>query len=112
MARNGRITNLLLQLGIVSTTMLCTGCSLLGIPSHRLDNACQEDHCSSMASGNCSPLPSELPMPACLAKWRDEKKLPKAPSFPRFHPLPTRPIFDTRETDLPAQLAPGQEFAP
>lgn len=73
-----------------------TGCSLLGVPSQRYsDTGCQP----SCPSG---PVPA-LPLPGCLAEWHAEKELPKAPAFPRFHPVPTRPMFSQQELDYPHQ---------
>lgn len=38
-----------------------------------------------------------IPVPMCFANWKAkrelEKALPVAPDYPRFHPLPTRPMF-------------------
>lgn len=38
------------------------------------------------------PLPA-IPIPSCLSRWHNKESLPEAPPYPRFHPLPTRPIF-------------------
>lgn len=38
------------------------------------------------------PLP-EFWVPGFLAKRKEKKELPEAPVYPRFHPLPTRPMF-------------------
>lgn len=41
-----------------------------------------------------------IPVPGWLADWqakRDlEEALPEAPEYPRFHPLPTRPMFESQ----------------
>ncbi len=44
-----------------------------------------------------SPLPQRhlvaWPVPKRLAEWRARRDLPEPPAYPRFHPLPTRPMF-------------------
>lgn len=37
-----------------------------------------------------------LPVPAWYADWRAKKDLPEPAPYPRFHPLPTRPMFQPR----------------
>lgn len=71
---------------------LFSGCNLLGIPSYRA----HETSCSTA----CTPGPLP-PLPGCLAKWQAEKELPVAPEYPRFHPLPTRPMFAPQATEHP-----------
>lgn len=99
----------------------CTGCHVLGIPSYRsgggeqfpLGHGCGDnyDECSGSScgsislDGNCDTelrtgLLPPIPMPMWFANWKAKrefkKALPDAPEFPRFHPLPTRPMFSPR----------------
>lgn len=67
-----------------------SGCATVPIPSYRLED-CAAESCSTTPA-----LLPPLPMPGWLAKWKAEKHLPKAPELPRFHPLPTRPMFQPR----------------
>lgn len=41
------------------------------------------------------------PVPKWWVEWRAKRDLPDAPAYPRFHPLPTRPMFQPRS--MPAQ---------
>jgi hypothetical protein len=54
------------------------------------------------------PLP---PMPAFLAEWRAKQQLPEAAPYPRFHPLPVRPMFAPGPAPVPiaAPLSPIAE---
>ncbi len=86
------------------------GCQVIGIPSYRLDgstgysadyagNAAQGQSCFvgeaslECPSDECPPtvLP---PLPGWLAAWKAKRDLPDPPAYPRFHPLPTRPMFE------------------
>lgn len=40
-----------------------------------------------------SPRSFAIPVPGFLAEWHARKHQPEAPPFPRFHPLPVRPMF-------------------
>ena len=72
-----------------------SGCSLFGIPSQRFGDVGCAAACDS------GPLP---PLPGKLAEWQAEKELPTAPAYPRFHPLPTRPMFASQpQVDFPHQ---------
>ncbi len=68
------------------------GCALVQIPSYRLEDEAVASHCSQEMQAASGPLPT-LPLPGWLARWKAEKDLPKPPDSPRFHPLPTRPMF-------------------
>ncbi len=89
-----------------------SGCQVLNIPSYRADS------CSSAASyspaevvgpnaacppGFLPPLPAWIhagvPVPGWWAEWKAKKDLPEPAPYPRFQPLPTRPMFSpqTRE---------------
>ena len=89
-----------------------SGCQLLPIPSYRADQAGlvddygghvdgfeggygDEDYCDN----ECPPGWPVIPMPRWYAKWREKESLPEGPDFPRFHPLPTRPMFSPRPGD-------------
>ncbi len=96
---------ILLVSALLSTA---SGCQVLGIPSYRADSGhlrgyqptemmCVGDSCSEViASENDEMLgaPRVLPpLPGWLGRWHAKKNLPEAPDHPRFHPLPTRPMF-------------------
>ncbi len=77
----------------------CLGCQVLGIPSARYsDQFCGSISPTEIDSAECSycPLPPTPAMPGWLARWHSEKELPKAPGHPRFHRLPTHPMFANR----------------
>ena len=63
------------------------GCAMIHIPSYRLEECAAENYSSTPA------LLPPVPMPGWLARWKAEKHLPKPPESPRFHPVPTRPMF-------------------
>ncbi|GAB5404704.1 MAG: hypothetical protein Aurels2KO_29350 [Aureliella sp.] len=104
----------------------CTGCHVLGIPSYRsgggeqfpLESTCGEpagvcfdDSCSSISDEGAvvdqyrTGLLPPIPMPMWFANWKAkrefEEALPEAPEFPRFHPLPTRPMFSPKPGSPP-----------
>ncbi len=76
---------------------IVTGCRILGIPSDRYQDA--NWTVTPEAVGGCHPADSYGPLPPAncvpgwLARWRAQKDLPEAPNYPRYHPLPTRPMF-------------------
>lgn len=74
------------------TLVFSWGCAVIRIPSYRLEECAAESYCSSP-----TPLP-QIPMPGWLARWKAQKDLPKPPEAPRFHPLPTRPMFQPQPT--------------
>ncbi|HBE67826.1 MAG TPA: hypothetical protein DDW52_06725 [Planctomycetaceae bacterium] len=63
-----------------------------------------------------------IPVPGWFANWRAkrelEKALPDAPEYPRFHPLPTRPMFapqpgaSASEAGFPTAAMPGDHIVP
>lgn len=92
-----------------------SGCQVLGIPSYRADaptgfSSVGSDtgfHAGQLASSPAACPPGILPpkptwlcqKPAWLQKLCDKhhkEDLPEAPEYPRFHPLPTRPMFAPR----------------
>lgn len=102
-----------------------SGCSILSIPSYRLENyhpnhspcvdsghadSCshhnleiqQLDDCETTACGesNFAPVFPTIPVPGCIERWKEHRNLPAGPQGLRFHPLPTRPMFSPK----PAQL--------
>ncbi len=104
----------------VLLALACSGCHVLRIPSYRSDSSPDgySTYSSATLSGSdalcsdsdavCPPgiLP---PLPHWLAKWRhQEEELPKPPDSPRFHGLPTRPMFSQRKISdysIPDELA-------
>ena len=52
--------------------------------------------------------PVSFPVPAWWAEWRAKKDLPEPPPYPRFHPLPTRPVFQPRPVSADQQW--GEEL--
>jgi hypothetical protein len=79
------------------------GCHVLHIPSYRVaGDAMGNSDYGDCPPGTCGggmigglPIPA-LPTPGWLAKWKEKRELPDPPNYPRFHPLPTRPMFDPR----------------
>ncbi len=86
-----------IQLLLLVAVAGSSGCAMIQIPSYRLEECATESYSSTPAL-----LPS-VPLPGCLARWKAEKKLPKPPESPRFHPLPTRPMFQP----APSQFTAG-----
>ena len=107
-----RAIPILLVYALLATS---TGCQMLGIPSYRADsgglghhldahlaehspaqmvcdgNSCYEvvmDESGGMGAPRVLP-----PLPGWLGRWHTKKDLPEAPEYPRFQPLPTRPMF-------------------
>jgi hypothetical protein len=88
---------ILLFCGILASS---SGCHIVGIPSYRADSQAALGQ-SCLAEEEACPigvLPPALPLPGWLAKWKAEQDLPTPPSYPRFHPLPTRPMFSRPAT--------------
>jgi len=108
-----------------------SGCAVLNIPSYRADS-CGPAECatsnfagSAAASGNSGipvddncpagflpPLPvwlhSGIPVPGWWVAWKAKKDLPEPAPFPRFQPLPTRPMFSPQGQDVTLQTFDGQ----
>jgi len=76
-----------LNITLLVALVASSGCAMVQIPSYRLEECAAENYSSTPA---LMPL---VPMPGWLARWKAEKHLPKPPESPRFHPLPTRPMF-------------------
>lgn len=81
-----------------------TGCHVLRIPSYRADAGCG-DSGAGYHGGDVYPAadmecpPTVLPpLPGWLAAWHEKKKTPQPPDYPRFQPLPTRPMFTPPKT--------------
>ncbi len=114
-----RDTPILLVCALVATS---TGCQVLGIPSYRAEtghvsghmpgspglseqpttqlvcdgDSCREVEVSEFEVSECGEMgaPRVLPpLPGWLGRWHAKKELPDAPEYPRFQPLPTRPMF-------------------
>ena len=104
--------SILLVLGLLTSG---GGCQVLHIPSYRADSS-GAGYCSvtgttpaelGLAAAECPPgflpplppLPAwthrGVPVPGWWAKWRAKEDLPDPAPYPRFHPLPTRPMFSS-----------------
>lgn len=88
--------------------MLATapGCQVLGIPSCRVDGGdgrvVYDDFYEGPRNDGLDgslprPLPPLPPLPGWLGRWKKQSDLPVPPPYPRFHPLPTRPMFSPVE---------------
>jgi|LakMenE01Jun11ns_1017448.scaffolds.fasta_scaffold9946472_3 hypothetical protein len=126
---------------IASALLILSGCQALSIPSYRSDvcqhkvagnpygqtsgescdsadcdsQECQADGTPDAGYGQPCDYAPVFPLPACLARYREREKLPEGPDRIRFHPLPTRPMFQPRpSTNLQAQYdgASGDLNAP
>lgn len=87
---NTRLFIILLVCGYLASG---TGCHVLRIPSYRADPGCG-DLAAGYPGGEQSCAPTVLPpLPGWLAAWHEKKQTPQPPDFPRFQPLPTRPMF-------------------
>ncbi len=102
-------TLILLVFGIVTSG---SGCQVLGIPSYRAENGtgshlagsgieCLAD-AETCPPGIFPPLPTMSHFtPGCLARWKAQRELPEPSAYPRFHPLPTRPMFSSGPNQIP-----------
>ena len=93
------LTRVAMFAAFFASVALSSGCAMVQIPSYRLEECAAEEYSSTPS------LVPPLPMPGWLAKWKAEKDLPKPPESPRFHPLPTRPMFQPQRA--PKQFAGG-----
>ena len=102
-----------------------TGCHVVGIPSYRFDQPQQSSRqISDPTAGPATYDPTQFdpvqcdadcppgilpPLPGWLAKWcHKEEELPEPSPYPRFHPLPTRPMFAPRQSEtMPISNFPG-----
>lgn len=82
------ISSCLAPIAVSVVLIFHSGCTLVHIPSYRLEECAAESYTSPPAL-----LPT-IPLPGWLARWKAEKDLPQPPAAPRFHPLPTRPMFE------------------
>lgn len=113
----------ILLVSAVLTT--ASGCQVLGIPSYRADSGhhlgyqpaemmCVGDSCSEVIASEHDEMlgaPRVLPpLPGWLGRWHAKKNLPEAPDHPRFHPLPTRPLFSA--TSAGAEVSTGYGALP
>ena len=103
--RSGGIQTFCSALVLAFTLALNSGCTIVQIPSYRLEE-CAAESCSSPPI--VLPTMPTVPMPGWLARWKAEKDLPKPPAAPRFHPLPTRPMFQPEPTTDFGVGAPGE----
>lgn len=93
--------------------MLATpGCAVLSIPSYRFDGGEHSQGTSShqVCDDNCecedyAPVLPTLPTPKCLQRWKEHRNLPDGPKGLKFHPLPTRPMFQPKPGAAPLDLA-------
>ncbi len=82
-----RLSQIAVSMALLAAVLVTSGCAMVQIPSYRLEECAAEEY--STAPTILPPLP----MPGWLARWKADKDLPKPPESPRFHPLPTRPMF-------------------
>jgi hypothetical protein len=89
-----------------------SGCAVLQIPSYRVESQSTEVH--EGLSDDCDEVVEHelaedtmdqihwptLPTPKFIKRWKEHKDLPEGPQGIRFHPLPTRPMFQPRPTPL------------
>lgn len=84
--------------------LITSGCHVLSIPAYPMDGLgaqAASDACDDSCPPDwLSPLPRRefvgWPVPKWWADWKARKDLPEPPAYPRFHPLPTRPMFQPR----------------
>lgn len=89
-------------IGVGALILLCTGCNVLGVPSYRADavGGLPEQVCHSpentgfTADGEACPPGVLPPLPGWLHRWHAKQDIPAPAAYPRFHPLPTRPMFE------------------
>lgn len=111
-----------------------SGCQILHIPSYRVNESGERGVCCSEygpeipfdgelqgnATEACRPglLPptplwmhAGFPVPGWWAEWKAKRNLPEPAPYPRFQPLPTRPIFsprpDATAAGLPLEMPPS-----
>ncbi|MEO8271907.1 MAG: hypothetical protein ABI557_19445, partial [Aureliella sp.] len=111
---------ILLVLGMLASG---SGCHVLNIPSYRADSQCglpghfaadynyvhcefcEPDSAGYATDGVYPPgllhsmggmMHCGLPVPTWYAEWKAKRDLPEPAPYPRFHPLPTRPMFQSR----------------
>ena len=85
--------------------VLSSGCAIVQIPSYRLEECATESYSSPPI---VLPTMPTVPMPGWLSRWKAEKDLPRPPAAPRFHPLPTRPMFQPQPKTHFGVGAPGE----
>lgn len=99
----------LLAAGLCSAVaVISSGCAIVQIPSYRLEECAVESCESPPVVLPSMPAMPAMPMPGWLARWKAEKDLPKPPEAPRFHPLPTRPMFQPQPSQDFSMGAPGE----
>ena len=105
-----RQLSILLVCGVLATA---PGCQVLGIPSYRADivgGELADGSCGEfdMACASPQPLP---PLPGFFGRWQARRALPDPPEYPRFQPVPTRPMYSPRAAGDP-QASYGKLPAP
>lgn len=84
------------------------GCAVMSVPNgpHHFTDCEPADglratesclNCPDSQNFTHSVLPSysrwSVPVPRCVANWHARRNIPAAAPYPRFHPLPVRPIL-------------------
>ncbi len=96
-----------LALGLAVLTSVQTGCVALGIPSVRYDDPSDRGGLLGPQRPADPSAPAELGAAGCSAAGcqsdgqQVEPEPPPVPAvpWPRFHPLPTRPVFSPSLSD-------------
>lgn len=94
-----------------------SGCAVLSIPSYRADGYAASEHSMAASSSatvvidECDetryepvfPVPSlpAIPTPGFIKRWKEHRNLPEGPKGLKFHPLPTRPMFQPKPGSAP-----------
>ena len=117
-----RLSHFLSAIVLLFSLLTSGGCQVLRIPSYRADcGAFPESQLGGAACDQeCPPgflpplafpampavLASGVPVPGWWADWRARQDLPEAPPYPRFHPLPTRPMFSPHPAPVGQMASP------
>ncbi len=94
-----------------------SGCAVLSIPSYRADSYAGGEHSMAESSSGTAvldecdearyepvfPVPAlpAIPTPGFIKRWKEHKNLPEGPKGLKFHPLPTRPMFQPKPGSAP-----------
>ncbi len=91
-----------------------SGCAVLSIPSYRADSYVGREHstdaslpatevvdeCDESRYAPVFPVPA-IPTPGFIKRWKEHRNLPDGPKGLKFHPLPTRPMFQPKPGSAP-----------